>query len=153
MVVSTRLPSLLKMEVIVAQQCVSMGQSLNLLSSILAILLTCPNNNTLLCYSNEPFLTVLRFNKSQLPSYFTSVHTGHPSPCIQHAGLDWSTEAIFSRAMAGWLSVCHPHHSDSPRVGGSETVWLWTCPETENAAALGEERSTPHIQRDMALGV
>ncbi len=35
-----------------------LGQSLNLLSSILAILLTCPNNNTLLCYSNEPFLTV-----------------------------------------------------------------------------------------------
>ncbi len=32
-----------------------LGQSLNLLSSILTILLTCPNNNTLLCYSNEPF--------------------------------------------------------------------------------------------------
>ncbi len=30
----------------------------NLLSSILTIILTCPNNNTLLCYSNEPFLTV-----------------------------------------------------------------------------------------------
>ncbi len=44
--------------VIVAQQCVSIGQSLNLLSSILTILLTCPNNNTLLRYSNEPFLTV-----------------------------------------------------------------------------------------------
>ncbi len=35
-----------------------LGQSLNLLNSILTILLTCPNNNTLLCYSNEPFLTV-----------------------------------------------------------------------------------------------
>ncbi len=37
-----------------------LGQSLNLLSSILtiSILLTRPNNNILLCYSNEPFLTV-----------------------------------------------------------------------------------------------
>ncbi len=35
-----------------------LGQSLNLLSSILTILLTCPNNNTLLRYSNKPFLTV-----------------------------------------------------------------------------------------------
>ncbi len=31
---------------------------LSLLSSILTILLTCPNNETLLCYSNDPFLTV-----------------------------------------------------------------------------------------------
>ncbi len=30
----------------------------NLLSSILTILLTCPNNDTLLCYSNDPLLTV-----------------------------------------------------------------------------------------------
>ncbi len=35
-----------------------LGQSLNLLSSILTILLTCANNNTLLCYSNDPLLTV-----------------------------------------------------------------------------------------------
>ncbi len=31
----------------------------NLLSSILTILLTCPNNDTLLCYSNDPFLTMI----------------------------------------------------------------------------------------------
>ncbi len=31
---------------------------LNLLRSILTILLTCPNSNTLLCYSNDPFLAV-----------------------------------------------------------------------------------------------
>ncbi len=36
-----------------------LGQSLNLLSSILTILLICPNSDTLLCYSNDPFLTVL----------------------------------------------------------------------------------------------
>ncbi len=35
-----------------------LGYSLNLLSSLLTILLTCPNSDTLLCYSNEPFLTV-----------------------------------------------------------------------------------------------
>ncbi len=35
-----------------------LGQSLNLLSSILTILLTCPNSDTLLCYSNDPFLPV-----------------------------------------------------------------------------------------------
>ncbi len=35
-----------------------LGQSLNLLSSILTILLTCPNSDTLVCYSNNPFLTV-----------------------------------------------------------------------------------------------
>ncbi len=35
-----------------------LGQSLNLLRSILTILLTYPNNDTLLCYSNDPFLTV-----------------------------------------------------------------------------------------------
>ncbi len=35
-----------------------LGQSLNLLSSILTILLTCPNSDTLVCYSNDPFLTV-----------------------------------------------------------------------------------------------
>ncbi len=34
-----------------------LGQSLNLLSSILTILLTCPNSDTLLCYNNDPFLT------------------------------------------------------------------------------------------------
>ncbi len=38
-----------------------LGQSTNVLSSILTILLTCPNNNTLLCYSNDPFLTVYEF--------------------------------------------------------------------------------------------
>ncbi len=37
-----------------------LSQSLNLLSSIL-ILLTCPNSDTSLCYSNEPFLTVCVF--------------------------------------------------------------------------------------------
>ncbi len=35
-----------------------LGQLLSLLSSILTILLTCPNSDTLLCYSNEPFLEV-----------------------------------------------------------------------------------------------
>ncbi len=65
--------------VAVAQRCVSMGQLLSsiliillnsiliillssilfiLLSSILIILLTCPNSDALLCYSNDPFLTV-----------------------------------------------------------------------------------------------
>ncbi len=48
-------PTLLKM---VAQQCVSIGTIANLLSSILTILLTCPNNDTVLCYSNDSFLTV-----------------------------------------------------------------------------------------------
>ncbi len=42
----------------VAQQCVRIGTTANLLSSILTILLTCPNNDTLLCYSNDPLLTV-----------------------------------------------------------------------------------------------
>ncbi len=36
----------------------TMCQSVNLLSSILTILLTYPNNNTLWSYSYEPFLTV-----------------------------------------------------------------------------------------------
>ncbi len=44
--------------VTVAQRCVSIGRSLNLLSSLLTILLTCLNGNTLLCYSNDPFLTL-----------------------------------------------------------------------------------------------
>ncbi len=34
----------------------------NLLSSILTILLTCPNNDTVVCYSNDPFLTVYQCN-------------------------------------------------------------------------------------------
>ncbi len=38
-----------------------LGQLLNLLSSILTILLTCPNSDALLCYSNDPFLTVYMF--------------------------------------------------------------------------------------------
>ncbi len=38
--------------------CQYWDKRLNLLSSILTILLTCPNNDTLLCYSNDPFLTV-----------------------------------------------------------------------------------------------
>ncbi len=37
---------------------------LNLLSSIMTILLTCPNSDTLLCYSNDPFLTVYTFGTS-----------------------------------------------------------------------------------------
>ncbi len=36
-------------------------QFANLLSSILTILLTCPNNDTVLCYSNDSFLTVWQF--------------------------------------------------------------------------------------------
>ncbi len=35
-----------------------LGRLLSVLSSILTILLTCLNSDTLLCYSNEPFLTV-----------------------------------------------------------------------------------------------
>ncbi len=35
-----------------------LGQSLSLLRSILTILLTCPNSDTLLCCSNNTFLTV-----------------------------------------------------------------------------------------------
>ncbi len=41
-----------------AQQCVVLGQLLSLLSCILSILLTCPKSDTLLCYSNNPLLTV-----------------------------------------------------------------------------------------------
>ncbi len=52
--------SLLKMgSYNVAHTVLVLGQSLNLLSSILTILLTCPNNDTLLCCSNDLFLTVL----------------------------------------------------------------------------------------------
>ncbi len=36
-----------------------LGQSLNLLSSILTILLTCPSSDISLWYSNDTFLTVL----------------------------------------------------------------------------------------------
>ncbi len=49
---------LLKWVVTVAQRCVSIGTNANLLSSILTISLTCPNNDTVFCYSNDPFLTV-----------------------------------------------------------------------------------------------
>ncbi len=38
-----------------------LGQLLDLLSSILTILLTCPNNDTLLCYSNNPVYVSLLF--------------------------------------------------------------------------------------------
>ncbi len=38
------------------------GTIVNLLSSILTILLICPNNDTLLCYSNDPLLTVYMRN-------------------------------------------------------------------------------------------
>ncbi len=50
--------TLLKWVVTVAQRCVSIGTIANLLSSILTILLTCPNSDTLLCCSNDPLLTV-----------------------------------------------------------------------------------------------
>ncbi len=50
--------TLLKWIVTAAQQCVSIRTIANLLSSVLTILLTCPNSDTLLCYSNDPFLTV-----------------------------------------------------------------------------------------------
>ncbi len=53
------IPTLLKMgSYSSTQRCVSIGTIANLLSSILTILLTCPNNDTVLCYSNDPFLTV-----------------------------------------------------------------------------------------------
>ncbi len=42
----------------IAQRCVILGQSLNLLSSILTILPIYPNSDTLVCYSNDPFSTV-----------------------------------------------------------------------------------------------
>ncbi len=38
--------------------CHLLGQVLNLLGSILTILPTCPNSDTLLCYSNTKILTV-----------------------------------------------------------------------------------------------
>ncbi len=37
-------------------------QLLSLLSSILTILLTCPNSDSMLCYTNDPFLTVYASN-------------------------------------------------------------------------------------------
>ncbi len=42
----------------IAHDVSELGQWPNLLSSILTILLTCPNSDTLVCYSNDPFLTV-----------------------------------------------------------------------------------------------
>ncbi len=50
--------TLLKWIVTVAQRCVSIGTIANLLSSILTILLTFPNNDTLFCHGNDPLLTV-----------------------------------------------------------------------------------------------
>ncbi len=45
-------------QIIVAHDVSVLGQSLTLLSSTLTILLICHNNDTLLCYGNNPFLTV-----------------------------------------------------------------------------------------------
>ncbi len=39
-------------------------QSLSLLSGTLTSLLTCPNSDTLLCYCNDPFLTVCNCSAS-----------------------------------------------------------------------------------------
>ncbi len=52
-------PTLLEMgRYTVAQPFVSIGTIANLVSSILTILLTYPNNDTVLCYGSDPFLTV-----------------------------------------------------------------------------------------------
>ncbi len=73
-----------KWVVTITQHCVSIGTIANLLSSILTILLTRPNNDTVLCYSNDPFLTVYSYmnvhlalgNKSLLFTY------GHVYVCM-----------------------------------------------------------------------
>ncbi len=43
-----------------------LGQLLNLLSSILTILLTCPNSDILLCYSNGPFTVITSHSKQSV---------------------------------------------------------------------------------------
>ncbi len=53
--------ALLKMGCYSSTTVLVLGQLLSLLSSILTILLTCPNSDTWLCNSNDPFLTVCNF--------------------------------------------------------------------------------------------
>ncbi len=67
-----------------------LGQSLNLLSSILTILLTCPDSNTLLCYSNDPFLTV-----RGVGSYYDTVF------CL--TGIADQTHSMWSRGIVSVL--------------------------------------------------
>ncbi len=50
--------ALLKMGSYSSTTMCQIGTIANLLDSILTILLICPNNDTVLCYSNDPFLTV-----------------------------------------------------------------------------------------------
>ncbi len=69
--------------VTVAQRCVSIGTIANLLSSIVTILLTCPNIGTLLCYSNDPFVTV--FHNDIIP--FNPLPTTDAYMCYAHKNL------------------------------------------------------------------
>ncbi len=73
-----------------------MSQSRNLLSSILTILLTCPNSDTLVCYSNEPFLTVYCNNM-----FLTVVHVH--TLMHKHAGGTLATEHCL---WAYWVHAC-----------------------------------------------
>ncbi len=100
--------------------CVRIGQSLNLLSSILTISLTCPNSDTLLCYSNDPFLTVYTVNDARslwrvcshiiccvLQGYYGRNKLA--SVAKKHLAMDvaWMVEVFLTlRRKHEWVAIC-----------------------------------------------
>ncbi len=68
-VLSSEVPALLKWVVTVAQRCVIIGIITSFTEQYTDYLLTCPNNDTLLCYSNDPFLTVCELWQRHGPAH------------------------------------------------------------------------------------
>ncbi len=85
-------------------------QSLSLLRSILTILLTCPNSDTLLCYSNNPFLAVLNFEFTSLFPFSNARPYGVAlllslRDRIAPSRISSSTMDVFPASAASWRGV------------------------------------------------
>ncbi len=99
-----------------------LGQSLNLLSSILTILLTCPNNNTLLCYSNEPLLTVyfhtqIAFHEADLARVVRDSGDVEKSAKLMQQALDLYHSTVDQSTHLGY-SESHPKYASMLAVMG-----------------------------------
>ncbi len=107
-----------------------LGQLVNLLSSILTILLTCPNSDTLLCYSNDSFLTVYNY------VYTDSAHGYLHIQDAVHAGQLMATgnlpfQCACSQSRMPYMELREstiPVYAQSNRAARKPSVhntWLW----------------------------
>ncbi len=90
-----------------------LGQLLNLLSSILTILLTCPNNDTSMCYSNNPLTVKVLIHELRDTS---SIQSG----VLLHGF--WLSNSTWGHCYVMWSHIYLVHRCTPFRI--HEYLWL-----------------------------